>query len=160
MDDLYQQIIIDHAKNPRNQGELGEKAFEVHLNNPLCGDQVSVWVDYQSNKVVDVKCKGEGCTISQASCSIMSELAKGADQERLKQLIADFQSLLHGTADDTVRERLGELIALSGVRNYPARVRCAFLAFEALQKVLEAIGQGVTPDVTAEPPKDESGTKG
>ena len=135
-DDLYQEIILTHSRHPRNRGELGPEAKHVHLNNPLCGDEVSMFIEFKDGVVKDVKCGGQGCAISQASSSIISELIKGKGLTELKALTKDFHDMMQGNPSPEFEERWGDLIALEGVKKFPARVRCAMLACEAVERIV------------------------
>ncbi|MCC6221228.1 MAG: SUF system NifU family Fe-S cluster assembly protein [Deltaproteobacteria bacterium] len=136
-DDLYQELILDHSQHSHNRGSLGNDVPNVFVNNPVCGDELHLWVDFSNGRVSEAKFSGRGCMISQASASMMTDLLKGADIVRLKQLIDDFQSALNGSGGEEDKKRLGDLVALEGVKDYPVRMRCALLAFEALRQIIQ-----------------------
>lgn len=136
-DDLYQELILEYSKKQNNRGSLGAQAEHAHLRNPFCGDDIQLWVEFDGEKVKDVKFSGYGCLISQAAASMMADMAKGKTVEEVAQLSSDFRSLIKGEISDEAEERIGDLIALGGVRKAPARIRCAYLAFEALEQLLK-----------------------
>jgi nitrogen fixation NifU-like protein len=153
LEDLYREIILDHYRSPRNRGELPvPPAHKVEGFNPLCGDEVVVYldVDPDSATVRDVKIGGQGCSISQASTSMMSAAVKGKSVDEVRKLIRAFKALmsiheskLEGDADGTDLEadldgvRLGDLEALQGVVKFPVRIKCATLAWNTLQQGLD-----------------------
>ncbi len=144
--DLYQQVIVDHAKSPRNTGVLeGEGVRLEAAYNPLCGDRVTVYLDIGEDGVLqDIAFEGEGCAISQASASLMTELVKGLSVPEAIERFEAFRKLVteEGTVDDDALERLGSAAALEGVRDYPMRVKCATLSWHALRVLLgEAEGR-------------------
>ncbi len=138
LEDMYQQVILDSSRAMRNRGDLSgcSSARHEQVANPLCGDSIELWFDLQDERIRDVKFSGSGCTISQASASLMADIVRGKSVREARILIADFQSLLGGTADAACKQRLGEMVALEGVRKFPIRMRCAMLGFEALLKLL------------------------
>lgn len=142
--DLYQEVILDHNKNPRNFGRL-ESSIEgegrVHHadgHNPLCGDRLTLYVDTDGKTIRDIKFEGSGCAISKASASLMTEAIKGMDLAESEKLFESFHELL--TGDPSVKERagaeLGKLAVFEGVREFPVRVKCATLAWHTLQAAL------------------------
>lgn len=137
--DLYQQVILDHSRSPRNHGQLhGEGCVHVHGDNPTCGDEIDVWVKFGTDgKVEDIKFEGQGCAISQASASMMTVKMKGADAEKLKGLIQDFRSVVTGEGSVKDEDSLGELILLEGVQKFPQRVKCATLAWRAVEQAMQ-----------------------
>jgi nitrogen fixation protein NifU and related proteins len=153
LEDLYREIILDHYRSPRNRGELPvPPAHKVEGFNPLCGDEVVLYVDVDSDTgtVRDVKIAGQGCSISQASTSMMSAAVKGKTLEEAQQLIRAFKALmsiheskLEGESDgsdlqaDLEGVRLGDLEALQGVVKFPVRIKCATLAWNTLQQALD-----------------------
>ena len=155
LEDLYREIILDHYRSPRNRGELPvPPAHKVEGFNPLCGDEVVLYIDVDSDTgtVTDVKIAGQGCSISQASTSMMSAAVKGKSLEETRQLIRAFKALmsiheskLEGEADgEDLREdlegiRLGDLEALQGVVKFPVRIKCATLAWNTLQQGLDEV---------------------
>lgn len=135
---LYQQVILDHSRRPRNHGDLaGEGVHHVHGDNPTCGDEIDVWVKFGSEgKVEDIKFTGQGCAISQASASMMTVKVKGADREKAARLLADFRSVVTGEGTVQDEDALGELQLLEGVQKFPQRVKCAMLGWRALEQAL------------------------
>jgi nitrogen fixation NifU-like protein len=155
LEDLYREIILDHYRSPRNRGELEvPPAHKVEGFNPLCGDEVVLYLelDPDGDTVQDVKIGGQGCSISQASTSMMSSAIKGKPVAEVRQLIRAFKALMSiheskldgvGDGSDLAAElagvRLGDLEALQGVVKFPVRIKCATLAWNALQQGLEEI---------------------
>jgi nitrogen fixation NifU-like protein len=153
LEDLYREIILDHYRSPRNRGELAvPPAHKVEGFNPLCGDEVVLYIDVDNDTgtVTDVKIAGQGCSISQASTSMMSAAVKGKSLEETHQLIRAFKALmsiheskLEGESDgsdlqaDLEGVRLGDLEALQGVVKFPVRIKCATLAWNTLQQALD-----------------------
>jgi nitrogen fixation NifU-like protein len=137
---LYQELILDHYRRPRNKGELAGATTSVIMKNPLCGDEVAVHVLLDGDKVTDLRFSGRGCSISQASASMMTQLVKGKSADEIEHLKDTFRDMVMGTSDGdnakTVAE-LGSLRALSGVSRFPARVKCALLAWNALESAME-----------------------
>jgi nitrogen fixation NifU-like protein len=151
LEDLYREIILDHYRNPRNRGELPvPPAHRAEGFNPLCGDEVQVYLDVEGDTVADVRVSGQGCSISQSSASMMSQAVKGKSLDEARQLVRAFKSMmsiheheLDGDDDDTdgngdVREvKLGDLEALRGVVKFPVRIKCATLAWNTLTQGLD-----------------------
>ncbi|MGH9020225.1 MAG: Fe-S cluster assembly sulfur transfer protein SufU [Acidimicrobiales bacterium] len=142
LDELYREIILDHYRSPRNRGELpSPPALRVEGFNPLCGDEITLYLDVRDGVLVDIKVAGQGCSISQSSASLMSAAVKGrsladvnAAVERFKRLMTVHESG-PGAADDTEEvdlRALGELAALQGVVKFPVRIKCATLAWNTL----------------------------
>ncbi len=136
LDALYQEIILEHYKNPRNFGKLDESRAKVHYENPSCGDQIDLQIVVSEDGTIeDIRFQGRGCAISQASASLMTEAVKGKSVEEARKLIAGFKHLMTGESEPEVD--LGDLEALSGVRKFPVRVKCAMLAWTALTSLLD-----------------------
>ena len=133
--DLYREIILDHNRHPRNFGELPDADRVVEGVNPLCGDRITLYVKLADGVVSDLRFKGSGCAISMASSSLMTEKAKGASTDEVLQLFERVHAMLTGT-DDGDGTDLDKLAALSGVREYPSRVKCASLGWHALKTAL------------------------
>ncbi len=142
LDDLYQDIILDHSRRPRNFGRMEAPSAVGEGYNPMCGDQLSVFLKMDGDKIADVKFIGELCAISKASASLMTLRVKGKTLTAAREAIADMKTLVAGEKDPpiAVEERVGDAIALKGVRKFPARVKCATLAWHALDAALS--GQG------------------
>jgi nitrogen fixation NifU-like protein len=141
--DLYQEIILDHNKRPRNFREMPECTCSAEGQNPLCGDEVKVFVRLDDDKLADVSFRGEGCAISKASASLMTVKAKGRTSEAARALSSDVRSMLLGP-EQTPPADLGDIAALSGVRKFPARIKCAMLPWHALEAALDGQSTATT----------------
>ena len=139
LDDIYKEVILDHYKNPRNKREMPEASLTCSRNNPLCGDEITVFVHAEDGKVHEVSFVGQGCSISQSSASMMTEAVAGKHVEDVRKLIADFRSMMAGELDPS-EEEFGDLVALKGVVKYPIRIKCAVLAWDVLQEALAGDG--------------------
>ena len=135
LDDLYREVILDHYSHPRNKGELPDPDIKVEGANPLCGDELSIFVKLDGGRVADVCFIGRGCSISQASASMMTEQIKGKTIEEARALAARFKGMMQGQAID--EDEMGELAALQGVRKFPVRVKCATLSWVALEQGID-----------------------
>jgi nitrogen fixation NifU-like protein len=135
--DLYRDVIVDHNKNPRNFGLLEQADAHADGHNPLCGDQLSVSVKLDGDKISEVKFAGSGCAISVASASMMTEAVRGQSLSEFAILHAKVHELLTQHDSDIDPLSLGKLGALSGVREFPARVKCASLCWHTLQAALQ-----------------------
>jgi nitrogen fixation protein NifU and related proteins len=133
--DLYQEIILDHNKRPRNFREMPGCTCHAEGLNPLCGDEVEVFVQVQDGKLSDVAFQGQGCAISRASASMMTGKTKGKTEEEARGLSAQVREMLVGPESELPRD-LGDLAALSGVRKFPARIKCAMLPWHTLEAAL------------------------
>ena len=134
LDDLYQDIILDHYRSPRNQKSLDSTDIETEGFNPFCGDRVVLGMKLDHGTIQQVSLEGEGCSISQASASILSELIKGKDLSKARNLYSIFRSMMHGeNISDQDMGELGEAEALAGVRKFPIRIKCALLSWVALE---------------------------
>lgn len=131
---LYQEMILDHYRRPRNKGELAEADDTVVMKNPLCGDEITVQLKYDDDSVADIGFTGRGCSISQASASMMTQLVKGRNIEEIESLRGRFREMVMGTRNGADDQSLGSLRALGGVSKFPARVKCALLAWDALSE--------------------------
>jgi nitrogen fixation NifU-like protein len=141
--DLYQEVILDHNRHPRNFGPLPAANRKAEGHNPLCGDRVTVYLDVEGDRIRDVAFEGAGCAISTASASLMTEALKGLGVEEARALFRGFHELL--TKGDE-GEDLGKLAVFTGVREYPMRVKCATLAWHALMAALDAKDQPVSTE--------------
>ena len=139
LDDLYRELILDHYRNPRNRRALDDPKVVGEGYNPLCGDEIVVHVRLEGDVVSDIGFTGRGCSISQASGSMMTEALKGKSLEDVRSLIAAFTRMMTDT-DYTPPAELGDLEALQGVAKYPVRVKCATLAWHALEEGLNQRG--------------------
>lgn len=134
--DLYRDVILDHNKRPRNFGRIEPCDSHADGHNPLCGDRLTVWLRLKDDRIEDIRFEGKGCAISTASASLMTEAVKGKDRRAVNELYGRIHSLL--TQRDAVADAsLGKLAALSGVREFPARVKCASLCWHTLNAALE-----------------------
>lgn len=131
---LYQQLILEHYRSPRNRGALEAPDAEVHMNNPTCGDEIVLHLGMREGVVGEVRFSGQGCSISQASASMMTQLVTGKSFEEAHAIAARFREMLHGDPEAARDRALGDLRALAGVAKFPVRVRCAMLAWNALEE--------------------------
>jgi nitrogen fixation protein NifU and related proteins len=136
---LYQEMILDHYRRPRNKGTLDNADASVEMKNPLCGDEIGLQVSFDGDQIREVKFSGRGCSISQASASMMTQLLKGKTRAEIDSIRTRFRDLMLGTAATT--DELGPLRALAGVARFPARVKCALLAWNALESALTQQGR-------------------
>ncbi|MEW6060167.1 MAG: Fe-S cluster assembly sulfur transfer protein SufU [Actinomycetota bacterium] len=136
LDDIYKEVILDHYKRPRNKREMPEAERSCSRNNPLCGDEITVFVHEEDGRVAAVSFVGRGCSISQSSASMMTEAITGKTLEEAGRLVADFRAMMAGEADPG-EDQLGDLVALKGVVRYPIRIKCAVLAWDVLQEALQ-----------------------
>ncbi|GIP43241.1 iron-sulfur cluster assembly scaffold protein NifU [Paenibacillus sp. J45TS6] len=135
LDDLYRRVIMDHYKNPRNRGTFADDAVTVNLNNPTCGDRISLQLKVKDGIVEDAKYSGDGCSISMSSASMMTEAIKGKSMEEALNLAERFSSLMQGEEQEF--DEYEDIEALSGVNKFPARIKCATLAWNALRKGID-----------------------
>lgn len=144
LQDLYQQMILDHYRSPRNCRQIDECSCSANGHNPLCGDRVSVYVDVVDGKIEDVSFEGSGCAISTASASLMTEAVKGKSVEEAHALFRVFHNLI--TGEERGDEDLGKLEIFAGVRQYPTRVKCATLAWHTLEAALKEDGSEISTE--------------
>ena len=143
LDDLYREIILDHYRTPRNRGELPPPAAHAVGHNPLCGDEIEVYLDVHDGVVHDIKVGGQGCSISQSSASMMSQAVKGKPVEEVRKLVRRFKGMMSIPDEDgndiepDPSVKLGDLEALQGVVKYPVRIKCAILGWNTLLEALE-----------------------
>ena len=140
--DLYQEIILDHGKNPRNLGKFDNYNKDAKGNNPLCGDNVHVYLRLNENKKVeDIAFEGHGCAISMASASIMTDMVRGKEEKEIKEIVTDFLGMIK--EKDSLETNIlkddekTKLMSLSGVKQYPMRVKCATLSWHTLTSALD-----------------------
>lgn len=131
---LYQEMILDHYRRPRNKGAIADADETVLMKNPLCGDEIEIQVKYEGDSVTEVGFSGRGCSISQASASMMTQLVKGKSVEEIEDIRTRFRDMVMGDESAAEDKSLGSLRALSGVARFPARVRCALLAWNAIEE--------------------------
>jgi nitrogen fixation protein NifU and related proteins len=149
--DLYQDLILDHQKNPRNFGDMADANRHADGFNPLCGDRISLGLKVDGEGVIrDVKFQGSGCAISKASASLMTAAVKGRKVEEAEHLFHEFHDMVMGKQEE-VPEDLGKLKVFAGVRDYPARVKCASLAWHTMEAALKGGDQVVSTDDGVEP---------
>ena len=136
---LYRAVIMDNYKNPKNKGLVGSDKYHfVHLNNPSCGDDMNVEILIEDGHIKEVHHDGHGCSICCSSASVMSETLKGMDVDKAKELIYEFYELVMGKAPQH-EEELGEAIAYMGVKDFPARIKCATLSWKAIEKAISEV---------------------
>ena len=143
--DLYRDVILDHNKHPRNFGKLEPADAKADGHNPLCGDRLSVFVKMDGNRVEDLRFEGKGCAISTASASLMTEAVKGKDKAAIHDLFEKVHNLLT-QQDAEPGAELGKLAALSGVREFPSRVKCASLCWHTLNAALDRSANSVSTE--------------
>ncbi|MGI8883582.1 MAG: Fe-S cluster assembly sulfur transfer protein SufU [Pyrinomonadaceae bacterium] len=137
LNDLYQEVILDHNKNPRNFREIENATQTADGNNPLCGDALRVYVEMEDERVKDVAFKGSGCAISKASASMMTQIVKGKSKAEAETLFREFQNMVTGELDvERDENNLGKLKIFAGVLEFPARVKCASLSWHTLHAAL------------------------
>ena len=134
--ELYQQIIVDHNRAPRNFKEIDEATSVANGDNPLCGDKLKVYVRVKDDVIEDIGFQGSGCAISKASASLMTWTVKGKTVREADELFGDFHSMITGKDVTPDGKQLGKLAAFSGVREFPARVKCATLSWHTLRAAL------------------------
>jgi nitrogen fixation protein NifU and related proteins len=135
--DLYQDVILEHSKAPRNYRELAAANRKAEGFNPLCGDHFTVYLDLEGDRIRDIAFQGSGCAISKASASMMTQSLKGKTRADAEELFERFHRLVTGQADNGNKTELGKLAVFSGVSEFPVRVKCATLAWHALHAALE-----------------------
>ena len=134
LDQLYRSVIMDHYKNPRNKGSLAEDSVTIDMNNPTCGDRIHLTLKVEDGIVKDAKFDGEGCSISMSSASMMTQIIKGKKIEEALELAEIFSKMMLGEEFDVDKYDLGDVEALQGVAKFPARIKCATLAWKAMEK--------------------------
>lgn len=147
--DLYQEMILDHYKNPRNKGRFEGINREADGHNPLCGDRVKVYLEVEGDHVKRAGFEGSGCAISTASASMMTDLLKGKSKEEIGELFRMFHRLVTGeNPQNSEGASLGKLAVFSGVSEFPLRVKCATLAWHTLNAALENSGQTISTEMS------------
>lgn len=147
LDDLYQEIILDHNRRPRNFGPLANPTHKADGHNPLCGDEVTIFVELDGDKIADIKFDGQGCAISKASASLMTMQLKGKTLEEVREIEGKVRDLLTGPEDvPPPLDELGDIAALAGVRKFAVRVKCATLPWHTLEAALKGGGSVSTED--------------
>ena len=140
LDDLYKEVILDHYKAPRNKRALPGAELSCTRNNPLCGDEITVYAHVSDGMIADVAFQGQGCSISQASASMMTEAVRGKRVEQAWDLAADFRAMMAGDVGPD-EDEFGDLVALKGVVKYPIRIKCAVLAWDVFQEAVRGSGE-------------------
>ena len=135
--DLYQEVILEHNKAPRNFKKLPQANHQADGYNPLCGDRCSVYIDMDGDAIKEIGFQGSGCAISRASASMMTQMVKGKSKEEAAKLFEQFHDLVTGKDENAKAEELGKMAVFGGVSKFPARVKCATLAWHTLQSALE-----------------------
>lgn len=151
---LYQEVILDHNRKPRNFREMADADHKVEGRNPLCGDDITVWLKLDGDRVGDVSFKGSGCAVSKSSASLMTAAVKGKTVEETRQLFDRFHDMITGKMPEAERAGMGSLAALGGVSRFPLRVKCASLSWHALKSALDGKGEIVSTEHEG-PPQTE-----
>jgi nitrogen fixation NifU-like protein len=147
LDELYQEVILDHNKRPRNFGVLEDANRLAEGHNPLCGDHITIYVQLEGSVIKDIRFQGSGCAISKASASMMTDSVKGKDRREAEALFQDFHRMVTGEAGAELDPlSLGKLAAFSGVSEFPVRVKCASLAWHTLRAALEGSTNSVSTE--------------
>jgi len=145
--ELYQEVILDHNRSPRNYRKMDGATQSLEAYNPLCGDHYTIYLKLDGDRIVDVSFEGAGCAISKASASVMSSLVKGKTRKEAEELFGAFHALVLGELNGEENiERLGKLAAFGGVSEFPARVKCASLAWHTLHAALNSSGKSVSTE--------------
>lgn len=134
---LYQDVIVDHNRSPRNFGKIEQADRKLEGFNPLCGDRLTLYVNMEGDTIRDIRFDGSGCAISVASASLMTEAMKGKTVKQAEQIFNDFHHLLTDEKSEPNLNRFGKLAALAGVREYPSRIKCASLCWHTLHAVID-----------------------
>ncbi len=142
---LYQEVILDHYRRPRNKGELEGASHSVTMNNPLCGDVIELDLRVEEGRIVEARFQGKGCSISQASASMLTGELQDRTTEEARELTGKFTRLMHGEAELARDEDLGDLRALAGVSRFPVRIKCALLGFNCLEELIGEGDSGASP---------------
>ena len=148
--DLYQEVVLEHKRAPRNYGHLAHPTHQAQGTNPSCGDRVAVQLQMDGDRVADIRFTGQGCAICMASTSMMTEAVKGRDVELAKTLQQHFRAVLTGE-EEPEEAPLGKLVSLAGVRQYPSRIKCALLGWHALMHALAAEAESASNASEATP---------
>jgi nitrogen fixation NifU-like protein len=135
LDDLYRAVIVDHYNHPRNYGRPEHWDVELEGKNPVCGDEITIYLVVKDGIIADCRFEGKGCSISMASASVMTETLKGKNLDEAKLILKDFNNLLHGRQCSKCDE-YGDVIAFQGVSKFPVRVKCALLAWKTIEEVV------------------------
>ncbi|MDQ3987356.1 MAG: SUF system NifU family Fe-S cluster assembly protein [Actinomycetota bacterium] len=136
LDELYKEVILDHFRTPRNKGRIDPHDVALERNNPLCGDEIELFLKFNGEAVEGIAFEGKGCSISQASASMMTEKVKGLDVKEARELVDSIKRMMSNEEEGDPKA-LGDLISLKGVVKYPVRIKCALLGWNTLQEGLE-----------------------
>tara|TARA_R110002074_G_scaffold170006_1_gene332176 strand:+ start:15521 stop:15967 length:447 start_codon:yes stop_codon:yes gene_type:complete len=142
--DLYQEVIFDHNRNPRNFRKMEDADRQIDGFNPLCGDRLTLFLKIDDGKITDASFQGQGCAISTASASLMTDIIKGQSEEEAQKLFELFHNM--ATGEHVEMDELGKLAVLAGVCEYPARVKCATLPWHTLDALLKGVKEPVTTE--------------
>jgi nitrogen fixation NifU-like protein len=153
-DALYQELILEHNRKPRNFREMEDATRTVEGRNPLCGDALTLWMKLNGDEIADVSFKSQGCAISKASASLMTAAVKGKSRAEAEELFERFHKLVMGQLDESEQKSLGSLRAFAGVSRFPLRVKCASLAWHAMKSAIEGGAENVTTDRDGPEPDD------
>lgn len=143
---LYQEVILDHNRKPRNFREMEDASRRVEGRNPLCGDEITLWVKLDGDRVTDISFKGSGCAVSKSSASLMTSTVKGKTVAETMALFDRFHDMITGKLPEGERQSMGSLAALGGVSKFPLRVKCASLAWHAMKSALDGGGADVSTE--------------
>jgi nitrogen fixation protein NifU and related proteins len=144
---LYQELILEHNRAPRNFRSMADASGHAEGRNPLCGDQLSVWVKFDGDRLADVSFHGSGCAISKSSASLMTAAVKGRTREEAERMFDRFHALVTGSLSvDVARDDLGKLAAFAGIAEFPVRVKCATLAWHAMRAALAGSDRSVSTE--------------
>jgi nitrogen fixation NifU-like protein len=146
--ELYQQVIIDHSRKPRNCREMKDATGQVDGYNPLCGDRITCYIKYENDVVEDISFVGSGCAISTAAASLLSEAVKGKTRQEVEDIFTKFHRMVTGDPEESgaSAEELGKLAAFAGVAEFPTRVKCATLALHTMQAAIEGRKDAVSTE--------------
>lgn len=144
--ELYQELILEHSKKPRNYREIANPTRKVEGYNPLCGDHFTIYLEMDGETVKDLSFQGSGCAISKASASLMTQVLKGKSRTEAEQLFTRFHDLVTGKSQNGNEEGLGKLAVFSGVSEFPVRVKCASLAWHAMKAGLEGEAEEISTE--------------
>ncbi len=144
--DLYQEVVFDHNRNPRNFRPMEDADRVIEGHNPLCGDRITLYLKLDGDRIADVSFQGQGCAISTASASLMTEIVKGKTLAEAEKLFEAFHKIVTGQDDDLKLEELGKLAVLAGVRQYPSRIKCATLPWHSLEAAIKGEEQAVSTE--------------
>lgn len=136
LDQLYRRVIMDHYKNPRNKGSFEDETLTINMNNPTCGDRIQLQMKVEDGVIQEARFSGDGCSISMSSASMMTEAVKGCSVEQALHMATLFSDMMQGKDVDPDEFTLEDIEALQGVSKFPARIKCATLAWKALEKAI------------------------